>query len=803
MLRWILEIAILAAVAGGFVRRAGIAVAPFDRPLALIVAALVGQSVLAWVPSNGHGAAAWTVLAVRAVLVLAALAAWLSIVRSCPDARWRMTLLIVAAGVLTLGVAGLRIAAYVAVIVAVAGMEWPKGVQGWRRAVGLALVLPLAAFTAIDPTGAGGLESLRIGLELEGAVKGAELGQPFVQAIRVVLAILRVQLVVAFFRFLLLPVGLRSLPLARRFAVNFTLTRSIPGFLSTVTLFAVVVLGYGLHKAAEARREMDGSLARASAAAAVLLEEVPFDEALARARLTLGQDAERARMVLRRAEAALTDPPGFAAEPAFPADPAAKVGGLLVVDRRLFLVAREREGTPDPAGIAEVWVPVDEGYLGGFSERALIDVELRAMPNVKLGAVAVSFDSEEVPTEAPVVVRSPAVTPEWAAGHKPLVRTFPVSRLFLPIGNWSDTGEEGRRGAVGVTLRGSLHQVIRAVRRNPYILTSNAVPFLILGGLGVLIGIVEALSVRTGRSIVQAVLDDVKTLEIGAERIGGGNLDHRIPAAGKDELSKLGRTLNTMAANLKRQRDELVDKERLEADLEVARSIQQRLLPQGPPVVAGTDVAGVSIPSRVVGGDLFYFLPFEEGRLGLAIGDVSGKSVPAALLMSNVIAVLRAEAQIGVAVDESLSRINRLIAEQIEPNRFVTLFYGVVDRTSDLVRYACAGHNPPLLLHADRSVTWLTEGGTPLGVVADTRYRTATTRFAAGDVLVLYTDGVTEAESAATEELFGEPRLVEAVTAARDGSAAEILEAVLASLSAFSGGRPPSDDRTLVVVRAT
>jgi sigma-B regulation protein RsbU (phosphoserine phosphatase) len=339
------------------------------------------------------------------------------------------------------------------------------------------------------------------------------------------------------------------------------------------------------------------------------------------------------------------------------------------------------------------------------------------------------------------------------------------------------------------------------------------VPLLILGALGILTAIVEGISLRTGRSIVKTVLDDVQALESGAKLIGSGDLDHRIPVPGKDELSKLAGALNTMAADLKQQREELVDKERLEADLEVARSIQQRLLPQGSPIVAGADVAGVSIPSRVVGGDLFYFLPFEEGRLGLAVGDVSGKSVPAALLMSNVLAVLRAEAQIGVAVDESLSRINRLIAEQVEPNRFVTLFYGVVDRPSETVRYASAGHNPPLILRADGTAVWLHHGGTPLGVVADTKYRAATERFTKGDVLVLYSDGVTEAEAeSASEQLFGESRLVDAVAGAmaktgqRGGpaiaTATEILEAVLESLQRFTGGQPASDDRTLVVVRA-
>jgi serine phosphatase RsbU (regulator of sigma subunit) len=603
-------------------------------------------------------------------------------------------------------------------------------------------------------------------------------------------------------------VGLRSLPLARRFNVNYILTRSIPWFLSTVTLIAVVILGYGLHKAAEARKEMEGSLARATTAAALLLDDVPFDAAVTQARLALAEDAPGSALILRRGETKTTAsaPESLIAHPAFEDDRLLTAAGLLIVEGRLYLVAREREaGASAIPGSAEVWIPIDPTYLGRFSERALVDVELRAMPSVRLGSVVVSF-TDEKGMEAAVTVRSPDVAPSFGRGL--FIRKFPISRLFLPIGNWRETEEGSPRGAVGMTLRGSLYQAIMAFQRNPYLMTSNVVPLLILGALGILTAIVEGISLRTGRSIVKTVLDDVQALESGAKLIGSGDLDHRIPVPGKDELSKLAGALNTMAADLKQQREELVDKERLEADLEVARSIQQRLLPQGSPIVAGADVAGVSIPSRVVGGDLFYFLPFEEGRLGLAVGDVSGKSVPAALLMSNVLAVLRAEAQIGVAVDESLSRINRLIAEQVEPNRFVTLFYGVVDRPSETVRYASAGHNPPLILRADGTAVWLHHGGTPLGVVADTKYRAATERFTKGDVLVLYSDGVTEAEAeSASEQLFGESRLVDAVAGAmakaRSATATEILEAVLESLHRFTGGQPASDDRTLVVVRAT
>ena len=132
--------------------------------------------------------------------------------------------------------------------------------------------------------------------------------------------------------------------------------------------------------------------------------------------------------------------------------------------------------------------------------------------------------------------------------------------------------------------------------------------------------------------IIQGIVSDVKELSVSAKKFGEGDLKHRVALSGTDEMGQLASTFNTMASNIEKHQEVLIEKERLEADLALARDIQQRMLPQTAPVIPGLDVAGLSIPSREVGGDLFYFLPVANGRLGLTIGDVSGKSVPAALL---------------------------------------------------------------------------------------------------------------------------------------------------------------------------
>jgi len=313
------------------------------------------------------------------------------------------------------------------------------------------------------------------------------------------------------------------------------------------------------------------------------------------------------------------------------------------------------------------------------------------------------------------------------------------------------------------------------------------------------------------RNVVRSIEEEVGSLREAAKRFGAGHLEHRIPVRGDDELSALAGSFNEMAASLERQRRELVEKERMDEDLEVALAIQRRFLPQRPPQVAGLDVAGISVPSREVGGDLFHYLELPGGRLAVALGDVSGKSVPAALIMSNVMAALRAEVQHEAEVEKSMERVNRLLAEQIEPGRFVTLFYGIVDPAAGRLRYTSAGHNPALRISAAGEVTWLREGGVPLGVRPDSRYPAAECPLERGDLLVVYSDGVTEAEgpggpgpaAESRPPLFGEPRLVEAAHAARTRPAAAVVDALLAAVKAFAGHRPQADDITLVVVRRT
>ena len=240
--------------------------------------------------------------------------------------------------------------------------------------------------------------------------------------------------------------------------------------------------------------------------------------------------------------------------------------------------------------------------------------------------------------------------------------------------------------------------------------------------------------------------------------------------------------------------------ERLERELQLAMEIQQRFQPTAPPIVPGYEFQGISFPCYEIGGDYYDFIQREDGRLVIALGDVSGKGTAAALLMSSLHAAIHAQTGSHDTLVQTISAVNRYLAENIPPNRFVTLFYAELDPESGAVSFLNAGHNPPLIVHAAGTVEQLASGGLPLGIKADADYREGRTHLQLGDVLVIYSDGVTEAASPNGEE-FGPTRLYEVVSRNVDASAAGIRDRIESALTKFSQGTQAADDITLVIVK--
>jgi sigma-B regulation protein RsbU (phosphoserine phosphatase) len=245
---------------------------------------------------------------------------------------------------------------------------------------------------------------------------------------------------------------------------------------------------------------------------------------------------------------------------------------------------------------------------------------------------------------------------------------------------------------------------------------------------------------------------------------------------------------------------ETIEKQKLEEELAIAREIQQRLLPKEAPELGDFELAAINIPTRQVGGDYYDYFPIDENRYLITIADVSGKGVPAALLMTNLQATLHAMMTAEIPFAQIVFRINNFVHRNTTMDKFITAFFAIFDRQNGMITSINAGHNPPYLFHADGGFETLSEGGLLLGMFPNAPYKSESKQLREGDWVVLYTDGVSEAMSVSDEE-FGEKRLEEIIRAGRDTSAAGMIEAISNAVKKHTEGAPQSDDITLVVLR--
>ena len=346
-----------------------------------------------------------------------------------------------------------------------------------------------------------------------------------------------------------------------------------------------------------------------------------------------------------------------------------------------------------------------------------------------------------------------------------------------------------RVGEVG-EIRVSRNVMDEVVMRGNSVLTSDAQhdPRFASGTM-VLQGVRSVLAVPLG------VADNVFGIIYADSPIAEGRFT-------EDHLKVLTTLASVAAIRVENARlvEARLQQERLERELQLASEIQQRFQPAAPPQVAGYELQGISFPCYEIGGDYYDFIRRADGRLVIALGDVSGKGTAAALLMSSLHAAIHAQTGSHDTLVDTVSAVNRYLAENIPPNRFVTLFFAELDPESGALSFLNAGHNPPLIVHAAGTVEQLSSGGLPLGIKADAEYREGRTHLQHGDVLVIYSDGVTEAASPSGEE-FGPTRLYEVVSRNVDASAAGIRDRIESALTKFSQGTQAADDITLVIVK--
>ena len=247
--------------------------------------------------------------------------------------------------------------------------------------------------------------------------------------------------------------------------------------------------------------------------------------------------------------------------------------------------------------------------------------------------------------------------------------------------------------------------------------------------------------------------------------------------------------------------EQLIEKQRLETQLEIAREVQLQLLPPRDPKLEGFDISAYNFPTEEVSGDYYDWVRIYDDQIGVVIADVSGKGVPAALLMAFLRASLRAATHIGYAPHISMTKVNYLLWESIERNQFVTAFYGILDTTNRTLAYSNAGHNPPILIDAEGNAHFERRGGVPLGMFRDSRYHEYYATIDPGQMLVLYTDGVTEAMNLAGDE-YGPERLVDAVKRGRHLSARQLIDSIYRDVFDWTEGVGAHDDVTFFIIKA-
>lgn len=282
-------------------------------------------------------------------------------------------------------------------------------------------------------------------------------------------------------------------------------------------------------------------------------------------------------------------------------------------------------------------------------------------------------------------------------------------------------------------------------------------------------------------------------------------LGERVGAVGFDETEQefVAALANITISALENARlvKETIEKEQLEKELSLARTIQKGLLPSKLPTPPGYEIAAINESSLQVGGDYYDVIPLSPHRFAFAIGDVSGKGIPASLLMANVQAAWRTIVPLELPLEEATMRINTLVYSNTSADKFITFFWGILDTEHHTVTYINAGHNPPYFVAANGSITALTEGGMILGVLSTVPpYRCKTIALQAGDMIVSYTDGVNEALSKNMEE-FGDDRLQNTCRKLASESAEAVVEKIKKDILAFTRGAKQSDDITMLVLR--
>ncbi|HEX9119814.1 MAG TPA: PP2C family protein-serine/threonine phosphatase [Terriglobales bacterium] len=484
-------------------------------------------------------------------------------------------------------------------------------------------------------------------------------------------------------------------------------------------------------------------------------------------------------------------------------------------------------------------VPVDEKLLGkvgaqlGEVSLAMFSASPPAQPGDKIGSghVQISRRPQKAGSQLTIGGERLDLNPESVAGTPAAVKSGklppPVNRFdreitggsLLQVLDWKSG--KNRTALLAVVTRPSLlyDRLFRTVGQSATFILGVLVVIVVL------FGVIELLALIIGVRLTRTITRSVAALYRGTQHVNRGEFGHRIEIQSEDQLAALETSFNSMTASLERLLLEQKEKQRLENELVIAQEVQAQLFPRQSAEVPALELHGICRPARTVSGDYYDFLPLETGKVALAVGDVSGKGISAALLMATIHSAVRAytlEAAVVSAMSAAtggntgyhgkalayangdlspaalMTLLNRQLFNSTPLEKYATLFFSTYDGRSRSLSYCNAGHLAPLVLHVE-GMTRLDVGGTVVGLFDAVPYDETQVALSPGDIFIAYSDGITEPENDFGE--FGEQRLVDLVRENRYLPLARISDLVISAVLDWIGGAEQPDDITLVLAR--
>ncbi len=467
------------------------------------------------------------------------------------------------------------------------------------------------------------------------------------------------------------------------------------------------------------------------------------------------------------------------------------ISGMVYKDRQLYAWARATSGAREVI----MMTPLTAEYLSDLVPN-LGDVSYLAFsedPSIKIGKRGSAALPSRRETLPPAVNRADVVV-DWFT--------------LIPVAMW-DKPPQTRNTALSIRTRFSA--VLRSLTSPQTDLNENFAPILFLFA-SILFLLVELVALLIGITLTRTITGAVHNIYEGTERVREGDFSHRIEVKGQDQLAELGTSFNRMTANLERLLAVAKEKERMQAELELAREVQSQLYPKTVPAMKTLDLIAVCNPARMVSGDYFDYQALMGNKVAIAVGDVAGKGISAALLMATVGSSMRTQLRncmeqvllgggthMPMPTSQLVAQLNQQIFNDTAPEKYLTFYFGVYDDDTSILTYTNAGHLPPIVIRDGKALR-LDVNGTVVGAFPFAEYGESTVKLESGDLFVCFTDGITEPENE-YGEMFGEDRLIDVLARHVDRDDQQVVNAVMEAVQEWTGSPELQDDMTMLMAR--